>query len=1144
MTLIRLSILCLGLATAAIGHAQNIFTVAGGARAVGDGGPALKASIFGPSSIPTGTVAVDNTGNLFIAEAGYHRVRRVDAATGIVTTIAGTGTAGFSGDGAPATAAALNQPTGIATDAAGNLFIADSQNRRIRKVDRATGTIATFAGGAPNGGIEDGIPATNAQLTWPTGVAVDAAGNVLISDTDGNRIRKVNAATGMISTVASSLAHPTSIAVDATGNVYFVGNPAGNIVVYKIGAGTQVATPVAGGGSGPDADGGPATSVRLSIVNGLAISDAGHLLFSMGTSPFLNVPSRLRQVHATTGVLSTVVGDGTAGFTGDGGPAALARVSNPAGMAVDAAGNLFIADSGNQRVRRVLASTGVINTVAGAGPEARFGDGGLATLGQVYPSAIATDASGNLFIAEFAVSGAGGATFSNRIRRLDAVTGVTTAIVGGDNIEAAGSFGGDGGPAFAARLNRPSGVGLDSAGNLFISDTGNHRIRKVDAATGVITTVAGDGTSGFQGDGGAATSARLSQPRAIAVDASGSVFFIDSGNRRVRKLTVATGVISTVAGDGTDTAGGDDGPATSAGLGGATGVAVDGTGNLLISQVDPGAPSQSTRVRKVDVATGTISTLFSAGTPLDVRRFEDVSVDAQGNVFVTEYWRSCVLRREAATQAVSAVVSNCAMGPGHAGDGGPASLGQLSLPKGIAADAGGNLYIVESGYNLIRKVTNQAAFALSVAKSGAGSGSVVSAHAASPSIDCGATCSANYLSGTPMTLVAQPAGDSVFSGWSGACSGSGLCSVTMDQARSVTATFDPRPGFALTATKVALTGTDTGTVTFTAPGTSALNCVLASCANYYAASTVATLTATASAGTKFMGWDGTCTGAGSCQVTMDAAKSVTANFAIANPPRLVNISTRGHSLSGNDVMIGGFVLGGTSPKTVAIVVTGPSLGQYGIANPLGNPKVTVFRADTGISVGQNDNWVDAPNFAAIQASGFAPPNPLEPAFLATLGPGSYTAVVEGVGGATGIAVIAVYEIDGKELVPLANISTRGRVGTGNDVLIGGFVIDGNGPQTVAIVGTGPSLSQYGIPNPLANPTITLVRQGTPAQQLAVNDDWQQASNMSQIQSSGFAPSDPKESAILITLQPGAYTAILSGVGGGTGVGVIGVYKVP
>jgi hypothetical protein len=152
--------------------------------------------------------------------------------------------------------------------------------------------------------------------------------------------------------------------------------------------------------------------------------------------------------------------------------------------------------------------------------------------------------------------------------------------------------------------------------------------------------------------------------------------------------------------------------------------------------------------------------------------------------------------------------------------------------------------------------------------------------------------------------------------------------------------------------------------------------------------------------------------------------------------------------------------------------------------------------------------------------------------------------VEGVGGGTGIAVVAAYEVDGKELVPLANISTRGRVGTGNDVLIGGFVIDGNGPQTVAIVGTGPSLSQHGIANPLANPTLTLVRPGSPAQQLAINDDWQQASNQAQIQASGFAPSDPKEAAILITLQPGAYTAVLSGVSGGTGVGVIGVYKVP
>ncbi|HEX5129513.1 MAG TPA: hypothetical protein VFV90_07200, partial [Usitatibacter sp.] len=180
--------------------------------------------------------------------------------------------------------------------------------------------------------------------------------------------------------------------------------------------------------------------------------------------------------------------------------------------------------------------------------------------------------------------------------------------------------------------------------------------------------------------------------------------------------------------------------------------------------------------------------------------------------------------------------------------------------------------------------------------------------------------------------------------------------------------------------------------------------------------------------------------------------------------------------------------------------------------------------------------------AQLQAAGFSPPDPLEAALLVNLPPGAYTAIVQGAGGGTGVAVAAVYEVGGVE-VPLVNISTRGLVGTGNDVMIGGFVIQGDGPQQVAIVATGPSLAPFGISNPLANPTLTLVRSSDQAI-LASNDDWAEGSNAAQLQAAGFAPSDALEAAILTTLPPGAYTAIVQGAGGGTGVSVIGVYRVP
>ena len=270
--------------------------------------------------------------------------------------------------------------------------------------------------------------------------------------------------------------------------------------------------------------------------------------------------------------------------------------------------------------------------------------------------------------------------------------------------------------------------------------------------------------------------------------------------------------------------------------------------------------------------------------------------------------------------------------------------------------------------------------------------------------------------------------------------------------------------------------------------------------------------------------------------------TVTTGAAQTNPPRLANISTRMQVLTGNDVMIAGFVIGGSANKTVAIVATGPSLAAFGIANPLANPMVTLVRSSDQATLATNDDWTTAGNASQLQQAGFAPTNGLEAAILINLPPGAYTAIVQGVNNGTGTAVAAVYEVDALS-IPLTNISTRGRVQTGQDVMIGGFVIQGSGPQNVAIVATGPSLAAFGIANPLANPTLQLVRSSDQAV-LATNDDWGQAPNAAQIQAAGFAPTNTLESAIMMSLPPGAYTAVLSGVNNGTGVGVIGVYKAP
>ncbi len=426
----------------------TIETVAGGGDLgeLGDGGPAVYADIRKPQG-----VALDAAGNLYITDSGNHLIRKVDAA-GVISTIAGDGrrergVGAFGGDGGAATAAQFNWPEGLALDAAGNLYIADAGNHRIRKVD-AAGVISTIAGDGTWWFGGDGGAATAAQLAWPQVMALDAAGNLYIADYYNHRIRKVDAA-GVISTVA--------------------------------GGGTEEEF----GG-----DGGAATAAQLNRPTGVALDAAGNLYIGDTRN------HRIRKVDAA-GVISTVAGDGTEGFGGDGGAATAAQLAWPQGVALDAAGNLYIADYHNHRIRKVDAA-GVISTVAGDGTWGFGGDGGAATAARLgEPEGVALDAAGNLYIADY---------YNHRIRKVDAAGVIST--IAGDGTKGfvgafggfVGAFGGDGGAATAAQLNWPTDVALDAAGNLYIADSGNQRIRKVDAA-GVISTIAGDGTEGFGGDG-------------------------------------------------------------------------------------------------------------------------------------------------------------------------------------------------------------------------------------------------------------------------------------------------------------------------------------------------------------------------------------------------------------------------------------------------------------------------------------------------------------------------------------------------------------------------------------------------------------------------------------------------------------------
>ena len=259
----------------------------------------------------------------------------------------------------------------------------------------------------------------------------------------------------------------------------------------------------------------------------------------------------------------------------------------------------------------------------------------------------------------------------------------------------------------------------------------------------------------------------------------------------------------------------------------------------------------------------------------------------------------------------------------------------------------------------------------------------------------------------------------------------------------------------------------------------------------------------------------------------------------ASAARLGNISTRLPVLTGTDGMIAGFVINGNASKKVIITAKGPSLAAFGINNPLSDPVLTLVRMSDQATVAINDNWEQAANAAEVAVSGYAPGNALESAIMVNLAPGAYTAVVAGANATTGVGIIEVYELSHPDM-PLANISTRGRVSIDSDVMIGGFVVTGTGSQKVVITAKGPSLAQFGIGNTLSNPELTLVRASDQTV-IATNDNWQNGANAAEIVASGFAPTDNQESAILATLEPGAYTAIVRGVGNSSGVGIVEVF---
>ncbi len=609
----------------------------------GDGGPAIEAQL----QLPAG-LAFDSQGNLYIADRANHRVRKVDQ-RGTITTVAGNGTAGFSGDGGPATEASLNLPSDVVVDKQDNLYISDRSNNRIRKVNRK-GMIQTFAGNGKDGYHGDNMPALKATLDKPFGLALDKHNNLYIADRGNNRIRKVDSS-GLISTVAgdggfyfigdngpayrASIAGPTGVTVDDNGNVYIADRSNNRIrMVDKQGL---IRTIMGTGHQEYNGDSELGRETSLHLPFGVELDKNGDLLV-IDRSHY-----RIRKLTMKGSKVTTLAGNGVKQFGGDGGPAQGANLEFPHGIDVDSKDNVVFADKSHFRIRKITPE-GIISTIVGNGIRGNIGDGGPALKASIHPFRMRLNHKDEIFF----ISPSG---FVSLVRKVNTKGIINEYITTGDAsyqkaIMASGS--GASTRSDITVISQFSDLALDNKGNVYLADRINHQVRKL-APNGKIQTIAGTGESNYFGDGGPATKAAFRDPAAITLDKKGNLYVADAANNMIRKIDT-NGIITTIAGNGKHDDTGDGGPALEASLRSIDSLVFNPAGELHIVETN------THHIRKIK-KDGTIVTV--AGRP-----------GIQGNF----------------------------------GDGGPATKAMLKQPADIAFDSKGNMYITDMGNNSIRKV--------------------------------------------------------------------------------------------------------------------------------------------------------------------------------------------------------------------------------------------------------------------------------------------------------------------------------------------------------------------------------------------------------------------------------------------------------
>lgn len=1009
----------------------------------------------------------------------------------------------FGGTDGTGRAARFYTPSALAADSAGNLYVADQDNATIRKVS-PTGVVTTLAGLAGSRGTANG-PVASARFLSPRSVAVDQEGNIYVGDYDAHTIRKITPA-GLVSTLAglaetpgntdgigtgARLRNPLGVAVDSQGNVWVADR--GNRMLRKI-TPQGVVTTIAGAtvaSTNVDAQG---TAARFNGMSGLTIDSTGSLYTGDTTNHVI------RKISAS-GLVTTLAGSaGVRGSTNGTGSAA--RFDNPFSVAADSAGNIYVADTVNETIRKITAE-GVVTLFVGLADFPGSSDGTGTSARFFRPLGVATDPAGNVYIADT----------SNQTIRKATTNGVVTTLAG-----PGGNFGSTDGPSALAQFDQPQSVAVDSGGNVLVADTNNRTIRKISPA-GVVTTLAGSpGILAYQD--GNRTLSRLGFPYGVSVDANDVVFFADSVYNTIRRISTA-GTVNTIAGVPTFTPGAADGAPADARFNFPLGTVVDRNGNIFV------ADSGHT-IRKI-APDGTVTTFAGlagvqgssngTGTAARFAAPDSLAIDAQGNLYMSEFTNS-VIRKI----TPEGVVTTLAGLPGAIGSAdGLGSVARFENPRGLAVDAAGNVFVADSNAHIIRKITP--------------AGQVTTIGGIANETDAIAGTGANARFFLPAGIAVDRNGDLYI-----ACA---FSNVIMKGA------LDRPPAVARQPLAGAVQ--PGANFTFSVGGTGGgLNYQWRFNGAPIPGATGSTYTVT----------NAQASATGNYSVDLTNSAGFTTSSAVpfnvvttTNVGRITNLAIRSQAGTGAETLIVGVIVGGngtSGTKPLLIRGVGPTLGNFGVTGFLADPKVELFSGPT--KANENDDWNGNAQIAAattqVGAFAFSSTGSKDAAlYNPGFATGSYSVQITGNNGGTGVALAEIYDATasgtyGPSTPRLINVSARTQVGTGTNVLIAGFVIDGLTSKTVLIRAIGPTLTGFGVPGALANPKLELFSGAT---KIDENDDWAGATSLGSafLAVGAFPmPAASADAALLVTLPPGSYTAQVSGVNNGTGIALVEVYDVP